>query len=1029
MIRLVRRGKKKWDLHVHTPMSIVHNYRRGSPDEVWEAFLRDLEALPPEFKVIGINDYIFIDGYRRVRQAKFEQNRLKNIELILPVIELRLDKFGGVVKKDQDGRDSPSDWNRINLHVIFDALDPEVIQQQFIGALAPSYDLIPDATDYQGKWKSVITRESLTELGQMIIDSAPEDKKGDFQSPLHVGFNNLCVNMEKVSEALDKHYLSGKYLIAVGKTEWDKLRWDGQATAEKRNVINRANLVFTASANPAAYATARSKLIESKVKSTLLDCSDAHAFSDSPNKDRIGNCFTWIKADPTFNGLLQAITEFEDRVYVGDVPPKQILVNSNRTKYASRIQISRTPGSTLTDTWFAVDLPLNHDLIAIIGNKGSGKSALADIVALAGDTKNYKSFSFLNDRRFRNPRNKLASKFAGVLGWHDGTESKRPLDQDPSDTSVERVKYLPQSYLETLCNELGESGPSTFDSELRKIIYTHVPEEGRLGYNSMDELLNFKVAEIESAREQLLKEVSKANAEILHTEQQLMPEFKQSLLEQLDSKTAELKALNDAKPVPVEDPTTSDEAKEASRAEAEKIDELEGELSRVREEEKRLRDRKAIDAKRHAVLTRIVQAISNHKNAHDQFLAELSTILVDIDGSIKATDLVQLKIDTRAILELDEKAKSSIEAIDAALASQESGGFNKRRAKAEAALAEIKNKLGEKQRLFILFKEQVSKWEHAKAELVGNKEKAQSIEWFKAAIASLDLLPDHLIALKAARRELVKRVHEQIAETVEEYRRLYEPVQQFVKSVAQMDMPLPLDFDVRIEDENFQEQFLAKINRQARGSFSGIDESNDLVHGMLQLVNFGDVNSTLTFLDNIDDMLHRDLRDPSDGRAVRIVDQLRRGHEPQDIFDYLFSLNYLSPRYSLTYDKQEISQLSPGERGLLLLVFYLLVDKDDIPIVIDQPEENLDNQTIFKVLVKCIKTAKQRRQIIMVTHNPNLAVVCDAEQIICASCDKTTREFDYVSGAIESPEIKARVIQILEGTEPAFKNRSSKYGI
>jgi hypothetical protein len=65
----------------------------------------------------------------------------------------------------------------------------------------------------------------------------------------------------------------------------------------------------------------------------------------------------------------------------------------------------------------------------------------------------------------------------------------------------------------------------------------------------------------------------------------------------------------------------------------------------------------------------------------------------------------------------------------------------------------------------------------------------------------------------------------------------------------------------------------------------------------------------------------------------------------------------------------------------------------------------------------------------MVTHNPNLAVVCDAEQIICATCDKTTNTFKYSSGGIESPLIKATVVQILEGTEPAFKNRKRKYGL
>jgi ABC-type lipoprotein export system ATPase subunit len=1019
---------KKWDLHVHTPSSVVHNYP-GTDEEAWEAFLLDLEALPPEFKVIGINDYIFIDGYDRVRKEKSQNGRLKNIDLLLPVIELRLDKFAGVVKREKDGTYSQSGWNRINLHIVFDALDPEVIRQQFLGSLAPCYDLIPDSSDWKGKWSSVITRNSLTELGQIIIDSVPADKRADYSSPLEEGFNNLCVSLEKVMEALNKHSLAGKYLIAVGKTEWDNLKWDNQSIAEKKNIINKANLVFTAAENPVAYDSARKKLIESNVKNILLDCSDAHALSSSANKDRIGNCFTWIKADATFEGLLQALTEFEDRVFVGDAPSKRLLVEGNRTKYASNIRVSRKPGTTLTDKWFDVDLPLSHDLVAIIGNKGSGKSALADIAALAGDTKNFKSFSFLNDKRFRNPRNKLAQHFLGALGWHDGTETERHLDQDPAETSVERVKYLPQSYLETLCNELGDGGSATFDTELRKIIYTHVPEESRMGYDSMDELLSFKVAEIDSARERLTKEISKTNAEILHTENRLTPKFKQSLQEQLDAKSAELTSLEGSRPTQVDDPITSETSIDESKASTEKIQALEDELIKLRNDEKVLRDKKAIEVKRQAVLIRVTQAIANHKKNYDQFVAELAPMLAEVGEGLNAVELVDLRIDTTKVEAIGVATKASIAAIDVALSSQEPTGLNKRRESAEAAVADIKSKLGEKQRLFILYKEQVAKWERAKADIVGNKDKAQSIEWFKAEIASLETLPVKLAKLRLNRVELVKKAHAQIVMTVEEYRRLYEPVQQFVKSAAQMDMHLPLDFDVRIEEAGFQEQFLPRINRQSRGSFSGVDESNQLMRGLLKEVNFGDVESTLKFLSTLDDMLHFDRRESGGGRETMVADQLRRGSEPLEIFDYLFGMSYLVPRYSLTYDQQEISQLSPGERGLLLLVFYLLVDKDDIPLIIDQPEENLDNQTIFKVLVKCIKAAKQRRQVIMVTHNPNLAVVCDAEQIICATCDKATNTFNYISGGIEAPLIKARVVEILEGTEPAFRNRKQKYGL
>lgn len=1019
---------KKWDLHVHTPCSIVQNYGDNT-DATWEAFLADLESLPHEFKIIGINDYLFVDGYERVRKAKLEDGRLTNIDLILPVVEFRLDKFAGVVKKDEHGKYSQSDWNRINLHVIFDQLDPEIIRQQFLNALAPCYDLIPDSTHLKGKWQAVITRDSVAQLGQMIIDAAPADKKADYAGPLQEGFNNLCVSLESIEKALEKHALTNRFLLAVGKTEWENMKWDDQSIAEKRNVINRVALVFTAAENPESYDTARKRLRDSNVLSTLLDCSDAHALSNSEDKDRIGNCFTWIKADSTFEGLRQAITEFDQRVFVGDVPPKRQLVATNRTKYVSAITIKKKAGSALDETWFDVELPLNHDLVAIIGNKGSGKSALADVAALAGSTKNYEKFSFLTEDRFRDPKSKLAAHFAGTLRWQDGTDSSRELHQNPALSDVERVKYLPQKYLETLCNELGGGGSTTFDSELRKIIYTHVPEEEKLDFISLDDLLNFKVAEIESERDQVAQQLSKLNEEISAVEKRLAPEFRLSLETQLDGKRKELQALENAKPVAVEDPVASDAAKAEAEAATARLHDLEGQLAAIRAEEQAARDKKSSATKRAALVSRALQALKNHEKAHEQFLGDLKPTLFEIDSSLPVDDIVSLKVDTSKLDGIGAAMKAEIEGQDNILNTQEATGITKRREAAEVEVKAIKSKLGEKQRLFVVYREKVMQWERAKVELTGAKEKVHSITWFEAEIEELAQLPEKRNQLREARIMMVRRLHEQIGKTVAEYKRLYQPVQGFVQSVANMEMPLPLAFNVRIAEEGFQDDFLARINRQTRGSFSGIDESNQLIHGILRETDFGDPDATVQFVRRIDDMLHVDRREDSNGNEMQPTDQLRKGNELKDVYDFLFGLSYLQPRYSLTYGSQEIGRLSPGERGLLLLVFYLLVDKDDIPLIIDQPEENLDNQTIYKILVTCIKAAKQRRQVIMVTHNPNLAVVCDAEQIICASCDKANNLFGYISGAIESTEIKNRVVEILEGTEPAFVNRKRKYGL
>src|ERR1700731_3898990 len=82
----------------------------------------------------------------------------------------------------------------------------------------------------------------------------------------------------------------------------------------------------------------------------------------------------------------------------------------------------------------------------------------------------------------------------------------------------------------------------------------------------------------------------------------------------------------------------------------------------------------------------------------------------------------------------------------------------------------------------------------------------------------------------------------------------------------------------------------------------------------------------------------------------------------------------------------DIRKLSPGTRGIVLLLLYLaLDDADDRPLIIDQPEENLDPKSVFDELVALFVAAKAKRQVIMVTHNANLVINTDADQIIVAS--------------------------------------------
>ena len=159
------------------------------------------------------------------------------------------------------------------------------------------------------------------------------------------------------------------------------------------------------------------------------------------------------------------------------------------------------------------------------------------------------------------------------------------------------------------------------------------------------------------------------------------------------------------------------------------------------------------------------------------------------------------------------------------------------------------------------------------------------------------------------------------------------------------------------------------------------------------------------------------------------ISQVMRANKvSSQLYDLLFGLEDLELQFSLTLADTTIEQMSPGQRGALLLIFYLLVDHDPTPLILDQPEENLDNQTVYSMLVPIIQKAKQRRQIVMVTHNANLAVCCDAEQIVHAEFDRTAGySLKYECGAIEDASLNQAVIDVLEGTQPAFGNRRGKY--
>ncbi len=146
---------------------------------------------------------------------------------------------------------------------------------------------------------------------------------------------------------------------------------------------------------------------------------------------------------------------------------------------------------------------------------------------------------------------------------------------------------------------------------------------------------------------------------------------------------------------------------------------------------------------------------------------------------------------------------------------------------------------------------------------------------------------------------------------------------------------------------------------------------------------------------------------------------------------WLFSTEHITIRYEISYDGVDIRQLSPGTRGIVLMLLYLaLDDSDDRPLIIDQPEENLDPKSVFDELVALFIAAKAKRQVIIVTHNANLVVNTDADQVIIAAAGPHPPgglpPITYVGGGLESAEIRKAVCDILEGGEAAFRERARK---
>jgi hypothetical protein len=154
----------------------------------------------------------------------------------------------------------------------------------------------------------------------------------------------------------------------------------------------------------------------------------------------------------------------------------------------------------------------------------------------------------------------------------------------------------------------------------------------------------------------------------------------------------------------------------------------------------------------------------------------------------------------------------------------------------------------------------------------------------------------------------------------------------------------------------------------------------------------------------------------------------------QEVAGWMYSVDHINLEYGIRYNNVHLDQLSSGTKGIVLLLLYLVIDIDDNrPLLIDQPEENLDPNSIFEELVGPFREICKRRQVIIITHNPNLVVNTDADQVIIANMETPAAGglplLSYKSGSIENKSIRDLICTALEGGEEAFLDREKRYRI
>jgi len=654
----------------------------------------------------------------------------------------------------------------------------------------------------------------------------------------------------------------------------------------------------------------------------------------------------------------------------------------------------------------AVDL--NGGLVAIIGARGSGKTALADIVAMGAHAEDggKGEASFL--KRASSPTDHLGAA-AVTLRWGDDTANGRRMLPGGTSDEPEAVRYLSQHFVEKLCSSAGLA--TELRGAMERVVFESTDSLDRLEAEHFEELAELLLEPIRTTYADLQAQIDTigdaiVREEILRDAQQKMTRERDVLAKKIESAKKEQQKL-----IP-----------KGKEERAKLLAALESSCIAAQATVETLRLRLKIIDDLHTAATNLVGT------AEQTRLAAMQQKYAGAGLTTEEWTAFQLRFtgNTAAAISAareraDKTMKTAVDGdpavtIDTTTVPHTEWPLNLLKAERDRVKAAVGID-ADRKRKYDEAQKQIASDELGLTRLNAQIVQAQGADARRAAHIEL-------------RRKLYLQIFEQLVKEEGVLSTLYAPLKTRLigakGALGKLAFVTERTIDLDRWCEQGEDQFDLRSGSRVRGR-GGIRKFAE--EHLVPAWRTGTAEEVATAMDAFRTEIQKEMQKLPPW--VPNEEERRRGWY-KAVSAWLYSTDHITLRYGIEYDGLAIEQLSPGTRGVVLLLLYLAVDlHDQRPLIIDQPEENLDPNSVFEELVPHFREARGRRQVIIVTHNANLVVNTDADQVIVASSARRRGaglpEIAYETGSLENPEIRGLVCQILEGGERAFLERERRY--